>query len=58
MPIIRPKSFVGPERLGVFELLYDWAFDGRNFPLLGPGHNRYQLLEVVSRGWWKLDEAA
>ena len=46
VPIIRPKSFVGPERLGVFELLYDWAFDGRNFPLLGPGHNRYQLLDV------------
>ena len=25
VPIIRPKSFVGPERLGVFALLYDWA---------------------------------
>ena len=28
VPIIRPKSFVGPERLGVFALLYDWAKDG------------------------------
>ena len=28
-PIIRPKSFIGPERLGVFSLLYDWALDGR-----------------------------
>ncbi len=46
VPIIRPKTFVGPERLGVFELLYDWAFDGRNFPLLGAGDNRYQLLDV------------
>jgi nucleoside-diphosphate-sugar epimerase len=46
VPIIRPKTFVGPERLGVFELLYDWAFDGRNFPLLGKGDNRYQLLDV------------
>jgi nucleoside-diphosphate-sugar epimerase len=46
VPILRPKSFVGPERLGVFELLCDWAFDGRNFPLLGPGDNRYQLLDV------------
>ncbi len=46
VPIIRPKTFVGPERLGVFELLYDWAFDGRNFPLLGMGDNRYQLLDV------------
>jgi nucleoside-diphosphate-sugar epimerase len=46
VPILRPKSFVGPERLGVFELLFDWAADGRNFPLLGGGGNRYQLLDV------------
>lgn len=44
--IIRPKSFVGPERLGVFALLYDWAIDGHNFPVLGNGRNRYQLLDV------------
>jgi nucleoside-diphosphate-sugar epimerase len=46
VPIVRPKSFVGPERLGVFSLLYDWALDGRNFPVLGRGDNRYQLLDV------------
>ncbi|MHB1207585.1 MAG: NAD-dependent epimerase/dehydratase family protein [Rhodospirillaceae bacterium] len=45
-PVLRPKSFVGPERLGAFELLYDWAYDGRNFPVLGRGDNRYQLLDV------------
>ena len=44
--ILRPKSFVGPERLGAFELLYDWAFDGRGFPVLGRGDNAYQLLDV------------
>jgi nucleoside-diphosphate-sugar epimerase len=47
VPILRPKSFVGPERLGVFELLYDWAYEGRNFPVLGSGQNRYQLLDVA-----------
>ena len=46
VPIIRPKSFIGPERLGVFALLYDWAKDGKNFPVLGSGNNRYQLLDV------------
>ena len=46
VPILRPKTFVGPERLGVFELLYDWAYDGHHFPLLGSGANRYQLLDV------------
>jgi nucleoside-diphosphate-sugar epimerase len=46
VPIIRPKSFVGPERLGVFALFYDWAQDGRGFPMIGSGNNRYQLLDV------------
>src|SRR5918997_929156 len=46
VPIIRPKSFVGPERLGVFALLYDWAYTGHNFPMIGTGKNRYQLLDV------------
>ena len=46
VPIIRPKSFIGPERLGVFALFYDWAKSGRNFPMIGYGHNRYQLLDV------------
>jgi nucleoside-diphosphate-sugar epimerase len=46
IPIIRPKSFIGPERLGVFALLYDWANDGRNFPVLGKGNNPYQYLDV------------
>ena len=46
VPIIRPKSFIGPERLGVFALLYDWAKDGKGFPMLGNGKNRYQLLDV------------
>jgi nucleoside-diphosphate-sugar epimerase len=45
--VLRPKSFIGPERLGVFSLLYDWALDGRGFPVLGSGKNRYQLLDVV-----------
>jgi nucleoside-diphosphate-sugar epimerase len=46
VPIIRPKSFIGPERLGVFALFYDWARDGRGFPMIGNGNNRYQLLDV------------
>jgi len=46
VPVIRPKSFIGPERLGVFALLYDWAHTGHNFPMIGSGNNRYQLLDV------------
>jgi nucleoside-diphosphate-sugar epimerase len=47
VPVLRPKSFIGPERLGVFEILYEWAFEGRSFPVLGAGSNRYQLLDVA-----------
>jgi nucleoside-diphosphate-sugar epimerase len=46
VPILRPKSFVGPERLGVFAIFYEWASEGKNFPMIGLGHNRYQLLDV------------
>lgn len=46
VPILRPKSFVGPERLGVFALFYDWALHGHHFPMIGSGRNRYQLLDV------------
>lgn len=46
VPILRPKSFIGPERLGVFALFYDWAKDGKGFPMIGNGKNRYQLLDV------------
>ncbi|MCI2398937.1 NAD-dependent epimerase/dehydratase family protein [Aliiroseovarius subalbicans] len=47
LPVLRPKSFVGPERLGAFELLYDFAHDGHGFPVLGNGNNLYQLLDVA-----------
>jgi nucleoside-diphosphate-sugar epimerase len=44
--IIRPKTFIGPERLGVFEILFDWIREGRRIYILGKGNNRYQLLGV------------
>lgn len=44
--ILRPKTFIGPERLGVFEILFDWVREGRRIYILGDGSNRYQLLAV------------
>lgn len=46
VPILRPKSFIGPERLGVFAMFYEWARDGHSFPILGKGNNPYQYLDV------------
>ncbi len=44
--VVRPKTFVGPERLGVFEILFDWIRESRRIPILGDGSNLYQLLAV------------
>lgn len=44
--IIRPKTFLGPERLGVFELWFEAIYTGKRVFILGDGNNRYQLLAV------------
>jgi len=44
--VIRPKTFVGTRRLGVFEILFDWVHDGKKIPVVGNGKNKYQLLDV------------
>jgi len=46
VPILRPKTFVGPGRMGLFAMLFEWAEDGRNFPVLGSGDARIQMLAV------------
>ncbi len=46
VPVLRPKTFIGPERLGVFQILFDWVREGRRIPVIGNGKNRYQLLDV------------
>ncbi len=45
--IIRPKTFIGTARLGVFQILYDWVDCGKRIPIIGKGNNLYQLLEVT-----------
>ncbi|MFN3928477.1 MAG: NAD-dependent epimerase/dehydratase family protein [Thermoflexus sp.] len=44
--VIRPKTFIGPGRLGVFQILFDWVERGKPIPIIGSGRNRYQLLDV------------
>jgi len=46
VPVLRPKTFLGPGRLGLFAMLFDWAEDGRNFPVLGRGDVRIQMFAV------------
>lgn len=44
--IIRPKTFIGTGRLGIFQILFEWIREGRRIPILGTGNNKYQLLAV------------
>ncbi|MFI6387166.1 NAD-dependent epimerase/dehydratase family protein [Nonomuraea sp. NPDC050547] len=46
IPILRPKTFVGPGRMGLFAMLFEWADEGRNFPVLGDGNTRNQMLAI------------
>ncbi|MFD5870588.1 MULTISPECIES: NAD-dependent epimerase/dehydratase family protein [unclassified Streptomyces] len=46
LPVLRPKTFVGPGRMGLFDMLFQWAEEGRNFPVLGRGDVRIQMLAL------------
>jgi nucleoside-diphosphate-sugar epimerase len=43
---LRPKSFIGSGRLGIFQVLFDWIESGKRIPVLGDGRNKFQLLDV------------
>lgn len=44
--ILRPKTFLGPGRLGVFTLWFEAIFNNKPVFILGNGNNLYQLLDV------------
>lgn len=44
--IFRPKTFLGPERLGVFALWFEAIYTNHRVFILGKGKNKYQLLAV------------
>lgn len=44
--IIRPRPIVGPGRLGIFQILFDWLKDGKNIYILGSGNNRFQFIST------------
>lgn len=44
--ILRPQAFIGPERLGIFGILFRWIEEGRRIYMMGRGSNHYQLLDV------------
>jgi len=46
LAVVRPKTFVGPERVGAFAIVFERIHRGLAVPVFGTGANRYQLLDV------------
>lgn len=44
--ILRPKTFIGPGRMGLFAMIFEWAEEGHNFPILGSGNALIQMLAI------------
>jgi nucleoside-diphosphate-sugar epimerase len=44
--IVRPRTVIGPGRLGIFKILYEWIAEGRKIWVIGDGSNRFQFIDV------------
>jgi nucleoside-diphosphate-sugar epimerase len=44
--VIRPRTILGHDRLGIFQILFELVRKGRPLYVLGPGDNRYQFVHA------------
>jgi nucleoside-diphosphate-sugar epimerase len=44
--IIRPRTILGHGRLGIFQILFEWIYQGLKVPVLGHGDNIYQFVHA------------
>lgn len=44
--IVRPRTILGHGRLGIFQILFEWIYQGQNIPVLGDGGNIYQFVHA------------
>ena len=44
--VLRPRTIVGTERLGIFHILFDWIKAGKRIPIIGSGNNLFQFISV------------
>jgi len=42
--IVRPCTIMGPGRLGIFQILFEWIFQCKNVPVFDGGKNIYQFV--------------
>jgi nucleoside-diphosphate-sugar epimerase len=45
--IIRPRTIMGHGRLGIFQILFEWIYQGSNVPVLNGGTNIYQFVHAA-----------
>jgi nucleoside-diphosphate-sugar epimerase len=44
--IIRPRTILGHGRLGLFQILFEWIYQGKKIPILDGGKNVYQFIHA------------
>jgi len=44
--IIRPRFIIGPGRLGLLTILFDWIIKNKNIYLIGSGKNHFQMASI------------
>lgn len=44
--IIRPRTILGNGRLGIFQILFEWIYNGDNIPVFDGGNNVYQFIHA------------
>ena len=44
--IIRPRTIIGGNRMGIFSLLFDWIENNIPLPVLNNGENLYQFVDI------------
>lgn len=46
LTIIRPRTILGPGRLGIFQVLFQWINENRNVYTIGDGNNAFQFIHA------------
>jgi nucleoside-diphosphate-sugar epimerase len=44
--IVRPCTIIGHGRLGIFQILFEWIYQGKNIPVFNDGKNTYQFVHA------------
>lgn len=47
LTVIRPRTILGEERLGIFKILFDWIIENRNIYIIGSGNHLFQFVHAI-----------